>query len=120
MIKIKKCFDKTKQITLKLTIILVIVFLGIFVDSCQNKDDDNNFIYQKEAKLPNVSTKIFAKELAYAIQKNPKIVKTINNSVDIISSYGLDENLTVFDILNTDKSVFFSKNNFGDLKSVFS
>lgn len=119
MIKIKKCFDKTKQITLKLTIILVIAFLGVFLVSCQNNDDDN-FIYKKDAKLPNVSTKIFAKKLAYAMQKNPNIIKTINNSVDIISSYGLDENLTVFDILNTDKSVFFSKDNFGDLKSVFS
>lgn len=49
----------------------------------------------------NISTRTFAKSLAETILRSPNVLSEIHAGVQEVVNYGLDENLTVFDVLNT-------------------
>ena len=106
-------------------IIVSIAIFGIgttmFV-SCSKEENEiaprqKNAVSTFEA-LENVSTEPFAMELATAILENPQIIEEIHKGVSRVVEYGLDENLTFFDVLNTEQSVFFNlENNFEYLRN---
>lgn len=102
--------------------ILIICGAILFV-SC-NEDDDklyNNFDGIKKTTGIIYSTKDIANRLATALIEKPSLAEDIHKGIDTIVNFGLDENLTMFDIKKTDKSVFFSNpNQFSSLQDVFS
>lgn len=82
--------------------------------SC-NKDADEDHIYSTQnfkKKSPgklNLSSderEAFAQVLAEELGRNWEAFSELNAAIQTVTEYGMDENLTMFDILNTEKSVF--------------
>ncbi len=90
--------------------IMAIAIVSIFFFSaCTNEDDFQNekINLSKKKETSNISTELIAADLINAINLNPEIAFEINSAISKIVDYGLDENLTFYDILNTSNSVFF-------------
>lgn len=51
---------------------------------------------------------LFAKNLAISFANAPQSFSELNSAIHVVVGYGLDENLKLYDILNTDNSVFLS------------
>lgn len=99
---------KSKSI---LSAVAAVLVAGTATFTSCNKDDDfqsgnNNFQYETKSLKENVSTKQIAHELAEAIRMKPEIANEIHSAVATVVDYGLDENITFYDVLNTEKSVF--------------
>lgn len=110
-----KIINKNNMNKIILAALSAILFMGTSVLTSCNKDDDGTSPISKKVTLNDVpfdneSTEVFARNIAEAILENPEIVKEIHTGVSSVVSYGLDENLTFFDILNTEESVFFESN----------
>lgn len=98
----------------KVKINLILFALLFTICGCSDEDDfqeDDRNEMIKISEQSVVSTELVAENLINAIKDNPMIAKEINNAVKTIVDYGLDENLTFYDILNTSNSVFFNSDN---------
>ena len=62
--------------------------------------------YLKTENVPT-STESFALDFAKYIQANPNALTTLNEAIHKVVGYDLDENLTFYDILQFNNSVFF-------------
>lgn len=62
--------------------------------------------YLKTENVP-ASTESFALDFAKYIQANPNALTTLNEAIHKVVGYDLDENLTFYDILQFNNSVFF-------------
>lgn len=102
--------QKSKLILASVATVLV-VGTALFT-SCEKADEFNSTNAQYEAKSleTNVSTRQIAQELAEAMRQNSEIATEIHSAIATVVDYGLDENITFYDILNTDKSVFLKSN----------
>lgn len=106
-----------------LAVVATVLVAGTATFTSCNKDDDsqsgnNNFQYETKSLKETVSTKQIAYELAEAIMMKPEIANEIHSAIATVVDYGLDENITFYDILNTDKSVFLkSDENILNLRS---
>lgn len=49
---------------------------------------------------------LFARSLATSFAKAPQSYSELNSAIHVVVGYGLDENLKLYDVLNTDNSVF--------------
>lgn len=68
--------------------------------------------YLKTENVPT-STAPFALDFAKYIQTNPNALTTLNEAIHKVTRYGLDENLTFYDILQFNNSVFFGSKDSG-------
>ena len=93
-------------------IALLAIFTGAFMSSCT----EDEFLTEEEVgahhsylKTENVptSTESFALDFAKYIQANPNALTTLNEAIHKVVGYDLDENLTFYDILQFNNSVFF-------------
>ena len=104
-----------------LAVVATVLVAGTaFFTSCNKEDDFNSTNGQYETKSlgTNISTRQIAQELAEAIKMNPEIATEIHSAIATVVDYGLDENITFYDILNTDKSVFLKSDaNISNLRS---
>lgn len=110
-----KIINKNNMNKIILATLSAILFMGTSVLTSCNKDDDGTSPISKKVTLNDVpfdnkSTEVFARNIAEAILENPEIINEIHTGISSVVSYGLDENLTFFDILNTEESVFFKSN----------
>lgn len=110
-----KIINKNNMNKIILATLSAILFMGTSVLTSCNKDDDGTSPISKkvtlnDAPFDNKSTEVFARNIAEAILENPEIINEIHTGISSVVSYGLDENLTFFDILNTEESVFFESN----------
>lgn len=95
---------------------------AVVLTSCNKEEEINSSNYngQYETKSfgANVSTKQIAQGLAETIRVKPEIAHEIHSAISTVVNYGLDENITFYDILNTDKSVFLKPSaNISNLRS---
>lgn len=59
--------------------------------------------------LKNTERQYFAELLATRLYENMQVFNELNEAIHLINTeYGMDENLTFYDIMNTDKSVFLT------------
>ncbi|MDX9799598.1 MAG: hypothetical protein RBT05_12170 [Bacteroidales bacterium] len=93
----------------KFAILAIAIVSIFFFSACTNEDDFQNetINLSKKKETSNISTELIAADLINAINLNPEIAFEINSAISQIVDYGLDENLTFYDILNTSNSVFF-------------
>ena len=93
-------------------IALLAILTGAFMSSCT----EDEFLTEEEVgthhsylKTENVpaSTESFALDFAKYIQANPSALTTLNEAIHKVVGYDLDENLTFYDILQFNNSVFF-------------
>ena len=97
--------------TLK-TIALLAIFAGAFMSSCTEdeflteEEVGTHHSYLKTENVPT-STESFALDFAKYIQANPNALTTLNEAIHKVVGYDLDENLTFYDILQFNNSVFF-------------
>ncbi|MBQ2375469.1 MAG: hypothetical protein II298_02230 [Bacteroidales bacterium] len=97
--------------TLK-TIALLAIFTGAFMSSCTEdeflteEEVGTHHSYLKTENVPT-STESFALDFAKYIQANPNALTTLNEAIHKVVGYDLDENLTFYDILQFNNSVFF-------------
>jgi hypothetical protein len=111
----------------KIALSLFVVLLGVsmFV-SCNDEQETTKGDITKSSSRErsrifeqNISTRTFAKSLAETILRSPNVLSEIHAGVQEVVNYGLDENLTVFDVLNTTNSKFIRNTNFRILPSAF-
>jgi hypothetical protein len=94
------------------TIALLAIFAGAFMSSCTEdeflteKEVGTHHSYLKTENVPT-STESFALDFAKYIQANPSALTTLNEAIHKVVGYDLDENLTFYDILQFNNSVFF-------------
>ena len=109
-----------KNKTILFAVAAILVAGSSFFTSCNKEDDFNSTNGQYETKSlgTNISTRQIAQELTEAIKMNPEIATEIHSAIATVVDYGLDENITFYDILNTDKSVFLKSDaNISNLRS---
>lgn len=99
---------------------MLIVGISFCSVSCTD-DTDETFagFAQKADQIPTYSSKSLAKPLAMSVMTNPAILNDLYVAVDKVCSYGLDENVTFYDIYNTSKSVFVRGNESNSLQGLF-
>jgi hypothetical protein len=94
------------------TIALLAIFAGAFMSSCTEdeflteEEVGTHHSYLKTENVPT-STESFALDFAKYIQANPSALTTLNEAIHKVVGYDLDENLTFYDILQFNNSVFF-------------
>lgn len=93
-------------------IALLAIFAGAFMCSCTEDEfltEEGVGIHHSYLKTENVptSTEPFALDFAKYIQANPNALTTLNEAIHKVVGYDLDENLTFYDILQFNNSVFF-------------
>jgi hypothetical protein len=94
------------------TIALLAIFAGAFMSSCTEdeflteEEVETHHSYLKTENVPT-STELFALDFAKYIQANPSALTTLNEAIHKVVGYDLDENLTFYDILQFNNSVFF-------------
>ena len=93
-------------------IALLAIFTGAFMSSCTEdeflteEEVGTHHSYLKTENVPT-STEPFALDFAKYIQANPNALTTLNEAIHKVVGYDLDENLTFYDILQFNNSVFF-------------
>ncbi|MEE0890151.1 MAG: hypothetical protein U0L57_08105 [Bacteroidales bacterium] len=93
-------------------IALLAIFAGAFMSSCTEdeflteEEVGTHHSYLKTENVPT-STEPFALDFAKYIQANPNALTTLNEAIHKVVGYDLDENLTFYDILQFNNSVFF-------------
>ena len=93
-------------------IALLAIFTGAFMSSCTEdeflteEEVGTHHSYLKTENVPT-STAPFALDFAKYIQANPNALTTLNEAIHKVVGYDLDENLTFYDILQFNNSVFF-------------
>lgn len=93
-------------------IALLAIFAGAFMSSCTEdeflteEEVGTHHSYLKTENVPT-STESFALDFAKYIQANPNALTTLNEAIHKVVGYDLDENLTFYDILQFNNSVFF-------------
>ena len=93
-------------------IALLAIFTGAFMSSCTEdeflteEEVGTHHSYLKTENVPT-STEPFALDFAKYIQANPSALTTLNKAIHKVVGYDLDENLTFYDILQFNNSVFF-------------
>lgn len=93
-------------------IALLAIFTGAFMCSCTEdeflteEEVGTHHSYLKTENVPT-STESFALDFAKYIQANPNALTTLNEAIHKVVGYDLDENLTFYDILQFNNSVFF-------------
>ena len=93
-------------------IALLAIFTGAFMSSCTEdeflteEEVGTHHSYLKTENVPT-STESFALDFAKYIQANPNALTTLNEAIHKVVGYDLDENLTFYDILQFNNSVFF-------------
>lgn len=93
-------------------IALLAIFTGAFMSSCTEdeflteEEVGTHHSYLKTENVPT-STESFALDFAKYIQANPSALTTLNKAIHKVVGYDLDENLTFYDILQFNNSVFF-------------
>lgn len=93
-------------------IALLAIFAGAFMTSCTEdeflteEEVGTHHSYLKTENVPT-STEPFALDFAKYIQANPSALTTLNEAIHKVVGYDLDENLTFYDILQFNNSVFF-------------
>ena len=93
-------------------IALLAIFTGVFMSSCTEdeflteEEVGTHHSYLKTENVPT-STESFALDFAKYIQANPSALTTLNEAIHKVVGYDLDENLTFYDILQFNNSVFF-------------
>ncbi|MEE1221741.1 MAG: hypothetical protein U0K59_07940 [Bacteroidales bacterium] len=93
-------------------IALLAIFTGAFMSSCTEdeflteEEVGTHHSYLKTENVPT-STESFALDFAKYIQANPSALTTLNEAIHKVVGYDLDENLTFYDILQFNNSVFF-------------
>ena len=93
-------------------IALLAIFAGAFMSSCTEdeflteEEVGTHHSYLKTENVPT-STEPFALDFAKYIQANPSALTTLNEAIHKVVGYDLDENLTFYDILQFNNSVFF-------------
>jgi hypothetical protein len=93
-------------------IALLAIFTGAFMCSCTEDEfltEEGVGTHHSYLKTENVptSTESFALDFAEYIQANPSALTTLNEAIHKVVGYDLDENLTFYDILQFNNSVFF-------------
>lgn len=97
----------------KVTLVIAALTAGLLLQNCS--DDDQ--IFNSESKQENVrrktelvphSTKDVAFNFATYVSDKPSMLNALNEAISQVVNLGLDENLTVYDVLKTEKSVFFN------------
>lgn len=93
-------------------IALLAIFTGAFMSSCTEdeflteEEVGTHHSYLKTENVPT-STESFALDFAKYIRANPSALTTLNEAIHKVVGYDLDENLTFYDILQFNNSVFF-------------
>ena len=93
-------------------IALLAILTGAFMSSCTEdeflteEEVGTHHSYLKTENVPT-STEPFALDFAKYIQANPNALTTLNEAIHKVVGYDLDENLTFYDILQFNNSVFF-------------
>lgn len=93
-------------------IALLAIFTGAFMSSCTEdeflteEEVGTHHSYLKTENVPT-STEPFALDFAKYIKANPSALTTLNEAIHKVVGYDLDENLTFYDILQFNNSVFF-------------
>lgn len=93
-------------------IALLAIFAGAFMSSCTEdeflteEEVGTHHSYLKTENVPT-TTESFALDFAKYIQANPNALTTLNEAIHKVVGYDLDENLTFYDILQFNNSVFF-------------
>ena len=93
-------------------IALLAIFTGAFMSSCTEdeflteEEVGTHHSYLKTENVPT-STESFALDFAKYIKANPSALTTLNEAIHKVVGYDLDENLTFYDILQFNNSVFF-------------
>ena len=93
-------------------IAILAIFAGAFMSSCTEdeflteEEVGTHHSYLKTENVPT-STESFALDFAKYIQANPNALTTLNEAIHKVVGYDLDENLTFYDILQFNNSVFF-------------
>lgn len=101
-------------------IAITFVISGLIVVSCNDDQEELNYQPMKKVFVsPSYSTQALAFELAEAIMSDNSLATSINSAVDRVCSYGLDETLALFDILNPGQSVFFQANELTGFTGLF-
>lgn len=99
-------------------IALLAIFTGAFMSSCTEdeflteEEVGTHHSYLKTENVPT-STESFALDFAKYIKANPNALTTLNEAIHKVTRYGLDENLTFYDILQFNNSVFFGSEDSG-------
>lgn len=110
-------FAKYKKTMIVLSTIMAIG-TSILVSCNKNADELTPHINdrlknspQRRLKLNSEERELFAKTLAKKLGENKNAFSELNDAIHAVTEYGLDENLKMFDILNTEESVFLESPN---------
>lgn len=97
----------------KLTLVVAVLTASLLLQNCS----DDEQIFNNESKQENVrlktelvphSTKDVAFNFATYLSGKPSMLNALNEAISQVVRFGLDENLTVYDVLKTENSVFFN------------
>ena len=103
------------RILLVATIAVITTIGSLTITSCEKEKYSVNSTSTpvpngvKLQKLGNTERQYFAELLAASLYENMQVFIELNKAIHFITTeYGMDENLTFYDVMNTDKSVFLT------------
>ena len=118
--------NKHRRITI--VIAVVVMTLGNLAIASCNKIEESSAQYidyqSSESKilpLTDYERKIIAENFSISMANYPNSYEELYNAIEVVRSYGLDEQIYIYDIVNTEYSVFLhTTQELSDLREVIS